>query len=180
MIVKLFNLQEGHPYFTEEALQVKEIKNIVDSFPDTYDIYSAIIYHMTSPLSVYFDFGDAKEQEICKDFLKPEDQLPIIVYDCIRKVNSFKSAELRLLEGSLIACDKISNYFQDLDFSQLDDQGKLINNPNTVMGIITKLGSTVQSLQKVRDEVKKGMQAEEQYYGDRELNVFDQINENNE
>lgn len=179
---QFFKMQDGQPYFTEVAQQVPELKHLIDKFPDQYDRFGAYIFHMTSPRSAYFDYGPEKESEIIKDYL-PEfkgKRLPKLIPECIAKINSFKTAEMRLLESSLQACDKIGNYLQTLDFSEVDENGRLLHSPTQVMNSLSKIANLVEGIQKVREQVNKGMQSEEEYYGSRELNMFDQLIEGNE
>jgi len=181
-MAKIFIIQEGTPYFTAAAMQVPKLKSLIDKFPDDYDKYAAYLYHMTSPTSTYFDYGPEKEEKILDDFA-PElkgKKLHKLIPECMAELHSFKAAEMRLLESTLIACDKIGQYLESVDFSEADEHGRLIHSPTQVMNSLGRIGTLVEGLAKVREQVKKGLQSQEEYYGDRELNMFDQVKETNE
>lgn len=179
---KFFTVREGIPYFTETAMEVPKLRQVVEKFQDNYEKFAAYLYHMTSFTSAYFDHGLNKEAVIIDEFL-PEfkgKKLPKLIYECIDELNSFKTAEMRMLESALHACDKLGEYLTNVDFSELDDNGRLLHSPTQTMNSLGKIAALIEGIQKVRETVKKGMQSEEEYYGDRELNMFDRQIEKND
>jgi hypothetical protein len=172
----LFIKQDDDFYISELGMEVPELRTIVEKYPDSHDKYISYIYHMCSPTSAYADYGPTKEPTIIQDYL-PEHKtkrIPKVVSVAMDKVNSFKSAELRLLEATLEACDKLGDYLRNVNFSEVDDNGRLMHSPTQVMNSLGRIGNLVEGVQKVREQVKKGLQSDEEFYGNRELNMFDQ------
>lgn len=158
----IFDIRNNKPVVTPEALySIPEIRNIWDR--DTTDEKLtaqkelAYVYHMAEPKSVYSKLPrENKETEIINDIFggkyRPdkEVQLAIDKYKELRE-----TAALRLLKSSINACDKLSSYFDDIDFVKRDDAGRPLYTAKDVASNLEKVGKIRESLIKLEQTVEK-------------------------
>jgi|15BtaG_2_1085339.scaffolds.fasta_scaffold00350_14 hypothetical protein len=175
-----FDLQNEEPVVTPEGLYVDEFKEVWDR-AETKDLahnFFAYIYHTENLNSQYANLDKQEREKECKkDYLKkvPSWPEPKWLKAARTKYRKFQTTpEIRALDAGLELMDKLSTHYRTLDFTDRDDKGKLVNDPNHAMTAIGKLEATVKSMKKLRVEVAKDIdQLSQETYGDKELNMFD-------
>ena len=116
------------------------------------------IYFVADFNSPYATFPEhEKETRITEDFLvrnkiKPDKLVlqGIAVYKQFQETHS-----MRLLNSARIAADKMSAYFNNIDFDEEDDTGKLKYVAKDVANTLANVGKIVESLDKLEEKVKK-------------------------
>lgn len=158
----IFDLEDNVPKITIEGIHIPEFRAIweADKSEDK-EIASQIlpyIYHMVSPKSSYSQMNMKEREEVVKaDYIKNKkwepDELVKKAMDKYTKLISTPS--LRLVLAAEGAADKLSDYYNQLDFSERDHSGKLIYSANDLSNTLAKVSSIVTSLQELRKKVEK-------------------------
>jgi hypothetical protein len=159
--MKLFDLDKnGNIIPQADTLCVPAFKLIWDRDKDknksvalkelTY-LYLAVDYQ-----SPYTNFPiDKKESIIIKDLFdkgwKPD-------VDLLKAkkfyIEANQTHSLRLLESARYACDKLSDYFNKVNFAKTDDNHKFLFNVDDVANNISKIGKIIESLDIVESKLK--------------------------
>ena len=136
--------------------------------------YIYFLCDFKSPYAVYPKHERLKKLE--NDFLK-EDYLlaeqPLVKH-AIAKYKEFQETpSMRLLESAKVACGKLSDYFETLDFKELDDSGKPVYQAKDVAANLKAVGGIIESLNKTEDQVKKEVTASAKIRGGGEAGDFE-------
>ena len=62
---------------------------------------------------------------------------------------------IRLYKSARKAVDKLATFMETVDLTELDDNGKLINKPETLIGAIQKMGGMIESLNLLKNQIEK-------------------------
>jgi len=157
----IFTIREDQPTITPEGLFIPEFREIWE-LDESEDKSKAIrqlayVYHMASWASAYANLGPDREKEVKKDYLKG-----IRPTAKMRKaIDKFKrlqeTQEVRMLDAALIMCDNLSIYFKGINFNELDEKGQLMNDSRKAVQNIKDVAKMIESLQKMRKDVQKGL-----------------------
>ena len=141
------------------------------------------VYFFTDYRSPYFEYSPKERMPVSlqaaglpEDY-KISDKLQIVIDHIIEIRN--KSRKLRLVMGAQNAVDKLTEYFNEIDFRGVeatvgeDDNGDPISIPGKepddaqkVINNIIKLEQLVERLDKLEDQIKKDAQVTTKFRGD--------------
>jgi hypothetical protein len=119
----------------------------------------AYIFHMVdhgSPYRIYID--DLREIEVKKDLFRDypaweEDQ---VVRDAMAKYRQLRDTEMiLLLKAATSAVNRLKDYFDNVSFTTIDDEGRPLHSAKDVVSNLANLGKVVEGLQKLREQVEK-------------------------
>ena len=159
--MSLFDLKDGNITVKPEILLIPEFKviwkrdksrtklNAMDEF--------AYIYYMADFNSPYANYPIKEKEKRLKLFLeKRKLKVDDKIKEAIRKYAELQETRsIRLLQSAMIACDKLADYFENIDFTLMDDSGKLIYTAKDVATNLANVGKIVESLNKLEEQVKK-------------------------
>ena len=83
-----------------------------------------------------------------------------------------ETRSLKLLSSANNAIDKIRLFYDNLDFTETDDNGKLKYDPNRVLTSINALSKTIESLEQLEKRVKQSLKQDLGVRGDNEEGFF--------
>jgi hypothetical protein len=119
----------------------------------------AYIYHMVSPDSPYRVYdADLREELICRDLFHdyPEWRLDDVVTAAMEKYKELKQTELSLLlVGATAAVNKLRSYFETVNFTDIDENGRPVYSAKDVVSNLSNLGKVVEGLQNLKEQVEK-------------------------
>lgn len=146
------NEVEINPHFHS----IKQFKDILD-LDERWLSYIYLFVRHDSPYIGYDD--EDKQKMILEDLFENEnEEIPEAVLLARLKYESlYENALVRLLKSALSAVEQMTQYFNDIDFGKTDNRGSLLYNPKDVMAVISKLGSTVDNIIKLREQVEKDL-----------------------
>lgn len=159
--MKLLKLSESgkvSAYPHPAATEIPEFKNLIDK-ADKPERVLAYIFHMHNTDSPYTNFGsEQKEKRIKEDLFGDEDwSEPEYVKKASEKyVELIKSPEERLLESAIDQVYEYRKYFNAVDATETDENGKLKWKMKDVTRVMEKLPGVVDTLEDLRDRVEKG------------------------
>lgn len=162
--MKAFDIQGDQVTFTAEFLAVPEFKAIWNRDKTKGKkraiqelSYVAFLCDNTAynPYRGYSE--DTRSEELIKDFIRDETWEPDeLIKGAVKKLRSLlETTSSRLLKSSLIATDKLGAYFETIDFTQLDDNGKPMYSARELSTNLGSVGSIVKSLKILEEQVKK-------------------------
>jgi hypothetical protein len=133
------------------------------------------IYHYCDFLSQFSDFGqEERRKEALYNAGLEESDITTTVEIAIEKYKKLQETRvLKLLEASNNAIDKLSDYFNDIDFESRDVNDKLIHSPKDVMSNIQNLDKVYGGLKALEERVKKELKESARVRGDVQLNEFE-------
>ena len=121
----------------------------------------AYIFHIEDHSSPYANgYVDAydRQKAVAKAIFSQDNYTPdATIKKAMEKYRELtKTPMVLLLESANIAILKLRDYFNDLDFTDLDEKsGRMVNDPKKVSDTIKGLGGLVESVRKLEDEVAK-------------------------
>jgi hypothetical protein len=177
----LFSLKEDKIVLDPDTFAIPEFLKIWKADrstgkADATKILSYIYFYcdFASPYAIY-PLHQRKEMLI-KDFLRGDGDLikSVAVEDAIKKYKSFNDTpSMRLLESAQIACDKLADYFETLDFKELDDTGRPVYLAKDVAANLKAVGGIIESLNKTTEQVKKEVTASVKVRGGGEIGDYE-------
>ena len=162
--MKAFDIQGDSVTFTPEFLAVPEFKAIWNRDKRKGKAqaikelsYVAFLCDNTvyNPYRGYSE--DVRAEELIKDFIgditwKPDQE----VTKAVSKLHGLlETTSSRLLKSSMIATDKLGVYFETIDFTLLDDNGKPVYSARELASNLSAMGNIVKSLKILEEQVKK-------------------------
>lgn len=172
----MFQLTGNSVEPTAEALTIPELAKLWEKDSSTSKAKAraafAYIYHSLDPRSSYNNCFD-REGETRADFLNGKAPTADIEKAAAKYKKLITTPEQRLLEGSLMMADKLAVYFTSVDFTEVDDAGKLVHDPAKAMTNLQKVGTVMKSLLELRELMEKGQEEKEANRGGATLNMFD-------
>jgi len=172
--MKLFLISEKSVEPTAEVLTIPEFKKIWDKCKNKADALAifSYIYHLIDPKSLYSNYPNRKHQ--CQIDFIPNKQITGDIEEACKKYKALITThEERLLESCLGACDKLSQYFDSIDFTIVDSKGNLVHDPHKLVTSLKSVKNVIQQIKELRIMMEKGQDEKEQTRGDKELNMFD-------
>lgn len=135
----------------------------------------AYVYHFADPTSPYADQEEDLRREMLgrdlfenKDF-KPDDEIET----AIQKYRELKITEsMQLLESARTSVHSLREYFEEADFTERDDNDKLVWKPKNMVRNLEKLGDVVESLKTLKSEVEKEQHSDSDNRGGVETNKY--------
>jgi hypothetical protein len=158
----IFDIINSHPVVTPEALySIPEFKIIWDRDASDDKIRAqkefAYIYHMGDSKSIYANISALERKEtIIEDLFDGKFVEDKEIQEALKKYKFLRETPaMRLLNSSIKACDKLSGYFDDVDFLLRDANGKPLFTAKDVAMNLEKVGNIRESLIKLEQAVNK-------------------------
>lgn len=187
MTGNIFEIRKDIPEITAEGLSIPEFKAIwnsdeSDSKVDAKGIF-AYIYHTVDPQSVYKNLNDReKHKTLVVDYVKKAGWKPDKdVKKAIKKYERLiETPELRLVRSSKRLLDKMADYFNQVDFTELNPEtGLPVYDPKKLVDTIKQLSSVARSIDELEEAVARGEASKsEKLRGNTEFNIFEEDYDN--
>ena len=159
----LFNIKNDRVILDPDKLIIPEFKKIWDEDKSKGKVnaeriltYIYFYCDFLSPYSIYpaYERKTVLLEEFLRGYTKLESSK--LVQEGIKKYEEFqKTPSMRLLEAAKVACGKLSDYFMDLDFKEMDDTGRPVYVAKDVAANLKAVGGIIESLDKTEEQVKK-------------------------
>lgn len=153
----------------KDLLQVVNNKAVVSAYAKTILEFKnlsledlAYVYFMTdyrSPYAVY-DVEDRHEQVKNSIFTSKWNTNPKIEAACIKYAELTETSGIKLLKAAKGSVIKLEKYFNSIDLTLTDDNGKPIYAAKDLISNLEKMGKVVEGLTRLEDLVRKEVQAD--------------------
>lgn len=136
----------------------------------------AYIFHTCSHKSPYRVYeGDFRRQKVKEDIFHDmpdwkQDEFVRAAEDRFRELS--ETELVKLLQGAISAVNKLRGYFQSVNFTDVDEQGRPIYTAKDVVSNLANLGKVVEGLQKLKEQVDKEETGEIQNRAGVKTNTF--------
>lgn len=114
----------------------------------------AFLYHFVDHRSSYSAYEQNEREEILiKDFnvsVTPKLKAGIDKYKELSETHAIK-----LLKAARISVTKLEKYFENIDLTEMDENGRLIYQAKDLVANLSKMGDVVEGLDKLEELVKK-------------------------
>ena len=134
------------------------------------------MYHMCNFKSPYSNkAGTERHDEIVRDYFNKKTWVPSkYVQAAIEKYKSLATtAEQKMLNDGIAMAMNLSKHIRELNFNDKNEKGDFINDTNKAIAYLKSLGPAVESLEKLRLKVEKGINEKNNNRANVELNMFD-------
>jgi len=119
--------------------------------------YVALLCDNT-PFNPYGGYSeDVRESILIEDFIREEGWEPNErIKAAVEKLSGLlQTTSSRLLKSSKMAADKLGTYFETIDFTLLDDNGKPVYSARELASNLAAVGNIVKSLRVLEEQVRK-------------------------
>jgi len=162
--MKAFDIQGDIVTFTPEFLAVPEFNKLwmrdkkkgkAQAIRELSYVIFLCDNGITNPYVGYSE--DIRSEVLIEDFIgdkawKPDEQIQA-ASDKFRSLGETTSS--RLLKSSNIAADKLAVYFEEIDFTLMDDNGKPMYSARELASNLSAVGNIVKSLRVLEEQIKK-------------------------
>ena len=141
----------------------------------------ALVYFLCDFKSDFYNIINEEERlkEIIKVLELPDDFK--IDPDLQKCIDFYKKRQetvsMKLLEGAMIAVDKIDKFFRNLDLNEKDENNKPVHNIAQISNTLNKLSDTVKTIKELQDIVKKELIEKTRARGGGEIGYFEDPDE---
>ena len=176
----IFHLEGDIPTIIPQGIFVPELKAIWDKDKSAGKVkakkYFIYIYHMVNMKSVYADQPlKDRHDTLVRDYFGKKTWEP--TKEVINAMEKYKelitTPEQRMLNDAITMSQNLSKHIRELDFNAKNEKGDFINDTNKAIGYLKSLGPAVESLEKLRLKVEKGINEKNNNRANVELNIFD-------
>lgn len=180
MAAKLFDIVGGNVIMNPTILWIPEFKVLWDR-DKTKNKGSAVkeisyivfLYSFKSPYLAYSE-KDRKIKILQDYFAGAEWEPDEAVKAAIKRYNDLQeTATTRLLNASLRLCDKVTEYFDSIDFNEKDKMGKPIHSLTDVVKNMKDVGPVVKSLESLKDQVLREQMDKSIIRGGTDIGLFE-------
>mgnify|MGYP003676754478 CR=1 FL=1 len=165
-----------------QALTIKEFKKLYtrdkNKGKETAVKELAYIYFKCNHNSPYIIYDEEEKESKIKESIfgenskwKPDSDVKAA---CGRYLKLMDTHAVLLLKAARKSVKKLEKYFEDIDLTILDDNGKPIYSAKDLVANLTKVGDVVMGLSKLEDIVKKEDQEKAVTRGGVEVNKYNQ------
>jgi hypothetical protein len=162
--MKLFDIVNGKVTLNANSLAIPEFRYLWDRDEDVdkenavREISYVVFLCDESIGNPYRAYRENERQEVLvKDFIKEKKWKPDKYIDSA--VKKYKEAtqttNSRLLKSAKNAAEKLSEYFDMIDFNEVDKDGKSVFSAKELSSNLAAVGNIVKSLNQLEDMVKK-------------------------
>jgi len=131
--------------------------------------YIYFAYDFKSPYNIY----PLNERliKVISDFIKKPDWTPdSLLRSAIDEYNEFqRTYSMRFLESARGLADKLSSYFDEVDFHAVDEKGKPMYSATDAVRNLKEVGNVIESLDKVEEKVKKEVDSKTKVRGQKTI-----------
>lgn len=180
MAARLFDIVGGNVIMNPSILWIPEFKALWDRDRTKHKVkavkeisYIVFLYSFKSPYLAYSEKD--RKIKILQDYFGGQEWEPDdVVKTAIKRYNELQeTATTRLLNASLRLCDKVTEYFDSIDFSEKDKMGKPIHTLNDVVKNMKDVGPVVKSLESLKDQVLKEQMDKSIIRGGTDIGLFE-------
>lgn len=153
--MKIFDIIKNKVVITPEVLTIPEFKVIWESDKSSNKDVAinafSYIYHLNNYNSPYSDYDTlTKETMLKKDFLKNQKITPEIL-KCNEKYKSlYETATSRFLEKGKQALRKFEDYFESIDFNEMDNKGGMKYSPNELINVLKRSAEIINAFKELQ------------------------------
>lgn len=178
--MSLFDLKNGNVVLNPDSLVLPGFREIWKKDKTkgkdkaTKEIsYVFFMCDYNSPYAVYPQYK--RRDVICKDFMQDEKwkETPEVSEAMIRYKEFQETHTMRLMRAAKGAADKLAGYFENIDFLKIDDKGKPVYTAKDVAYNLEKVGSIVDSLDKLETRIKKEVKTESRVRGGGDIGLYE-------
>jgi hypothetical protein len=180
--MKAFDIQGDKVTFTPEFLAVPEFnvlwKRDKSKIKETaLKELSYVIFlcdnTVTNPYMGYSE--DIRDEVLKEDFIGDKKwEADKEVKAAVVKLKALQeTTSSRLLKASMIAADKLAVYFENIDFTMLDDNGKPIYSAKELASNLGAVGNITKSLRILLEQVRKEQLDDNMARGGNEIGIFE-------
>tara|TARA_R100000406_G_C3094800_1_gene120445 strand:+ start:636 stop:1178 length:543 start_codon:yes stop_codon:yes gene_type:complete len=179
-MASLFDLRDGQVVLNAESLAIpifnKIWKRDKSKDKEKANREIAYIYFMCDFNSPYMAYPNTKRREVVlTDFMRDvkwkEDKE---IEDAMSKYLEFQETHtMRLMKAARGAADKLASYFEHIDFREMGENGKPLYNAKDVAINLEKVGSIVESLDKLENKIKKEIKSDSRVRGGGDIGLYE-------
>ena len=131
--------------------------------------YIYFMYDFKSPYNIYPE--NDRKSRVMNDYIKTPDWKPDAeVKLAIASYNEFqRTYSMRFLESARGLADKLSSYFDEVDFHATDDNGKPLYSAKDAVSNLKQVGDVIESLDKVEEKVRTEVDSKSKIRGDKAI-----------
>ena len=131
--------------------------------------YIYFVHDFKSPYSIYPK--DERSAKVISEFMKEADWKPdAAVRQAVDEYNEFqRTYSMRFLESARGLTDKLTSYFEEVDFHETDERGAPVYKATDVVKNLKEVGNIIESLDKVEEKVKKEIDTKSTIRGKKEI-----------
>lgn len=181
----LFDIENGKVVLKASSLAIPEFKLIWEkdktkSKDKAYNQLSYIIFLCDVSLSnPYRNYTDEDRNNILKkDFLGGKDPDEDMLNAIVKYRKLQETVSVRMLRSAKNAAEKLSIYFDNIDFDLLDKFNKPVYSARDVASNLKEIGSIVKSLGILEDQVKKEQSSSGKVRGGVDIGDYEMPDEN--
>lgn len=180
MAARLFDIVGGNVIMNPTILWIPEFKFLWERDKTKHKgnavkeiSYIVFLYSFKSPYLAYSERD--RKIKILQDYFGGQEWEPDEpVKAAIKRYNDLQeTATTRLLNASLRLCDKVTEYFDSIDFNEKDKMGKPIHTLNDVVKNMKDVGPVVKSLETLKDQVLKEQMDKTIIRGGTDIGLFE-------
>lgn len=178
-MTELFNIKDGKIVITPDKLAIPVFKQIYErdksknkeiAFKELSYIFFMVDFN--SPYQSYPN--DKKEKIIIEDIFKDKWSPDKLVKEGVIKYTEFTdTAVIRLVRSAQNACDKLADYFNNVDYTLKDDNDKLVYTAKDVVLNLKNIGDISDSLSKLEEKIKKDIKQTSKVRGGGEPGMYE-------
>lgn len=160
--MKLFEIVNGLPVITAEALLIPEFKALYtrdktkDKIRATKEI--AYIYFSVDYKSIYLSYTkDVREERLNEDFMEDRIYKPDkLVVEAMKKYDELQQTPtMNFLKAARHAMQETENYFMNIDYSERDLRGNAVYKGTEITKMLKDCSGIKDSLDKLLEAVRK-------------------------
>ena len=156
------------------TLTIKEFAKLSKSKKGMQEL--AYVYHMcdhNSPFAVYD--VDVRHAEVASSIFDINWEPNVHVKAACDKYLSLKeTSAVKLLKAARSAVNKLKNYFEVVDLTAIDDNGRPIYHAKDLVANLSKMADVVSGISKLEEQVKKDEQSKSPNRGGVVVNKYSQ------
>jgi hypothetical protein len=178
--MSLFDLKNGNVVLNPDSLVLPGFREIwkkdKTKGKDKATKEISYVFFMCDYNSPYAVYPQHKRRDvICKDFMQDEKwkETPEVSEAMIRYKEFQETHTMRLMRAAKGAADKLAGYFENIDFLKIDDKGKPVYTAKDVAYNLEKVGSIVDSLDKLETRIKKEVKTESRVRGGGDIGLYE-------
>lgn len=179
--MQIFDIVEGKIVPNARSLAIPEFKKLWDrdktkSKDNAYKDLSYVVFFCDMSLdNPYRNYAeDDREKVLKRDFFGNQDKIDKQIQEAIDKYKEMQeTVSVRLLRSAKKAAEKLSQYFDNVDFNELDKYGKPIYSARDVSSNLKEIGNIVKSLSTLEDQVRKEQMTSSKIRGGGEIGDYE-------
>ena len=180
-MAKIFDINNGEVVLTPESLAIPAFKDIWDADKSTTKLKAKnevkyVVFLCDAVTSPYKDYPYHERVETLKEdiFKDPEWKPSNLVEEAIKTYSALtETTSTRLLQSAKIATEKLAKYFEEVDFTKVDNYGKPMYSARDLSSNLSAVGNIVKSLNTLENAVRKEQLDGSRTRGGSDINYFE-------